>query len=93
VSLTPESRVTLDPHVRFRRFDEDGVVVDQKKSEALVINDVATRLLELADGERSLADCAALIAAEFDAEPATIEADVVRFATELVDAGVAKAAS
>jgi hypothetical protein len=91
VPLTVRSRITVDPHIRFRRFDEEGVIVDQKKSEALVINDVATRLLELANGERTLADCAAVIAEEFDADERAIEADLVRFATELVDAGVAQA--
>lgn len=83
--------LALDPRTRFRRFEDEGIVINQKTAEALVISEVGTRLLELADGKRTLQDCAALLGEEFDAEAAVIEQDVVRFARELVEAGVAAA--
>lgn len=83
--------LALDPRVRFRRFDEEGIVINQKTAEALVISEVGTRLLELADGTRTLQQCAALLSEEFDAPASTIEQDLLRFARELVDAGVAAA--
>ena len=85
------STLALDPRIRFRRFEEEGIIVNQKTAEALVISEVATRLLELADGSRTLQQCAALLSEEFDAAPDVIAQDVVRFAQELVDAGVAAA--
>jgi len=88
VTLTLTSRLALDPHARFRRFEEEGVVIQQTTAEAIVVNDAAARLLELADGTHTLADCAAAIRAEFDAEPDAVERDVLAFAAELVDAGV-----
>jgi coenzyme PQQ synthesis protein D (PqqD) len=89
--ITPATTIVLDPRVRFRRFEEEGIVINQKTAEALVISEVGTRLMEMADGTRTLAECIALLGEEFDADSAVLEEDVVRFAAELVDAGVAAA--
>ncbi len=86
-----DSTLALDPRIRFRRFEDEGIIVNQKTAEALVISEVATRLLELVDGTRTLQECAALLSEEFDAATTVIEEDVVRFARDLVDAGVAAA--
>lgn len=91
MSLTLSSRLALDPRVRFRRFEEEGVVVNQKNAEALVVNAVAARLLEVADGHRTIADCAELLVNEFDVERDALEQDLLTFAHSLVDAGVAVA--
>ena len=91
MSLTLTSRIALDPHVRFRRFEEEGVIVNQKNAEALVVNEVGARLLEVADGQRTIADCAALLSGEFDAEREVLEQDLLAFAGALVEAGVAVA--
>ncbi len=87
--ITSSTRLALDPRIRFRRFEDEGIVINQKTAEALVISDVATRLLEMTDGARTLHDCATLLVTEFDAEVSVIERDVVRFASELVEAGIA----
>jgi len=89
--ITLTSTLALDPRVRFRRFEEEGIVINQKTAEALVISEVGTRLLELANGGRTLEECAMLLSEEFDADQSVIAADVIRFATELVDAGIAAA--
>jgi hypothetical protein len=83
--------LALDPRIRFRRFEEEGIVVNQKTAEALVISEVGTRLLEVADGTRTLQQCAAILSEEFDAPAEVIEQDLLRFARELVEAGVAAA--
>lgn len=88
-NLTLQSRLAIDPRVRFRRFESDGIVIHQKTAEAIVISEVATRLLEMTNGTRTLQECAAVLGSEFDAPADVIERDVVQFATELVDIGVA----
>ena len=88
--MTLDSRLALDPHIRFRRFDDEGVVIDQPRAEALVLNDTAARVVELSDGARTLGDCIDVMAAEFDARPEAIERDVIAFATDLVDSGIAR---
>jgi hypothetical protein len=89
VTITLATRLAVDPHVRFRRFEDEGVVINQKTAEAIVVSEVAARLLEMADGARSLEECAALIGEEFDADQETIERDLLRFASELVENGIA----
>ena len=86
--ITLQSRLTLDPRVRFRRFENDGIVIHQKTAEAIVVSDVATRLLEMTDGNRTLQDCVEAIREEFDAPAEVIERDVIQFASELADIGV-----
>lgn len=93
MNVTLATRLRIAPHVRFRRFENEGVAVDQSSAEAVVFNDVAARILELADGSRTLADCAGVIGDEFEAEADAIEQDVLRFAGELVEAGLAVPAS
>jgi hypothetical protein len=89
--ITLDSRLAVAPHARFRRFDDEGVVVNQSTAEAIVVNEVGARLLQLADGTRTLEECVRTIGTEFDAEAEAIAADILRFANELVDAGVAEA--
>ena len=91
MTLTLQSRLALDRHARFRRFGDEGVIVQQSSAEAIVVNDTAARLVELSDGRRTLEECAGAIEAEFDAEPGTVTRDVLTFAEELVAAGVAAA--
>ena len=86
--ITLQSRIALEPRVRFRRFENDGIVIHQKTAEALVVSEVATRLLELADGTRTLGECAQAIQSEFDAPPEVIERDLIQFARELADNGI-----
>ncbi len=86
--ITLQSRLALDPRVRFRRFENDGIVIHQKTAEAIVVSDVATRLLEMTDGSRTLQECAEAIRSEFDAPAAVIERDLIRFAAELADIGI-----
>ena len=87
--IGPETSLSLDPRVRFRRFEDEAIVVNQKTAEALVVSAVGTRLLEVIDGNRTLAECAVLLSEEFDAPAERIEQDLLHFAGELVEAGVA----
>jgi len=89
--INGNSTLTLDRRVRFRRFEDEGIVINQKAAEAVVISEVGTRLIELADGTRTLRECATLLSEEFDAAPDVIEQDVIRFAEQLVEAGIAAA--
>ena len=86
--ITLQSRLALDPRARFRRFENDGIVVHQKNAEAIVVSEVGTRLLEMTNGTRTLAECVDAIQSEFDAPADVIERDLVQFARDLADLGV-----
>lgn len=87
-NLTLQSRLTIDPRVRFRRFEHDGIVIHQKTAEALVVSEVATRLLEMTNGTRTLQECADALRSEFDAPAEVIERDLIQFASELAEIGI-----
>jgi hypothetical protein len=86
--ITLQSRLALDPRARFRRFENDGIVIHQKTAEAIVVSEVGTRLLEMTNGTRTLAECVGAIQSEFDAPADVIERDLVQFARELAEMGV-----
>lgn len=90
MNVTLASRLALHPNARFRRFDEEGVIVQQSSAEAIVVNDTASRLVELSDGTRTLGDCAELLEGEFEAEREMLARDVLYFAEELLAAGAAR---
>ena len=91
-NVTPETRLKLGADARFRRIGDEGVVVQQAAAEVLVINDTAARLMELSDGTRTIGDVANAIAEDFDVEHDAVTRDLLRFADELIAAGVAKIA-
>lgn len=86
--ITLNHRPALNARVRFRRFENDGIVIHQKTAEAIVVSEVATRFLELADGSRTVHECAELLVSEFDAPLDVLEQDLLHFAGELAELGV-----
>lgn len=74
--------------VRYRRIEGEAVVLRQSAAEVLVLNGVGASVLDLADGERSVANWIETLAAEYDADPAVLEGDVLEFAAELCAAGL-----
>ncbi len=74
--------------LRFRRIDDEAVVVRQRAGEVLVMNETAARLLELADGRTSVADWVDVLAAEYEVEREALERDVLAFALDLAAEGM-----
>ena len=74
--------------VRYRRIEGEAVVLRQSAAEVLVLNEVGASVLDLADGERPVGEWIEILAAEYDADPETLAADVLEFAGELQEAGL-----
>jgi len=74
--------------VRFRRIDDEAVVVRQRAGEVLVMNETAARLLELADGRTSVAEWVEVLAAEYEINREALQRDVLAFASDLTDEGM-----
>jgi hypothetical protein len=74
--------------VRYRIIDEEGVVVRQNAGEVLVLNDLATRILALADGVAPVAGWIDALLRDFDVDRPRLERDVLAFAGELVEQGL-----
>lgn len=88
--LTRDSIIAVDPHARFRRFEDEAVVINQTSAEVLVFNEVGTSFLEALDGSRTIGDCVALLEQQFEVAREVLERDLIEFGTELIDAGVAR---
>lgn len=72
--------------VPWRALDTEALVVDVKTGVLYPLNSVATRIWQLCDGERTLEDIVATLAAEFDTDETTIREDAQRFIDELANA-------
>ena len=88
VSVETGSILRRAPDLRFRRVDGDAVVVRQKAAEVLVFNDLAARVLELADGHTPVRGWLEVLAGEYDVDPCDLERDVLAFAAELAAEGM-----
>lgn len=92
--MTGQSRLqTTDivshaPGVTGRIVDGEAVLVHRMQGKVRVLNGVGARIWELADGRRSLAAVADLIAGEYAVDLARAESDTVVFCTELVERGL-----
>ena len=83
--------IALDDNILFRRVAGEGVVVDQRRAEVMVVNEVGLRVLELLRDKVSVEEIIAKVTAEFDAEPETVEADVLRFIDQITERGMTAA--
>jgi hypothetical protein len=83
--------IALDDNILFRRVAGEGVVVDQRRAEVMVVNEVGLRVLELLRDKVSVEDIVATVSDEFDAQPETVEADVLRFIDEITERGMTAA--
>ncbi|HPK67140.1 MAG TPA: PqqD family protein [Thermoanaerobaculia bacterium] len=83
-----ETVLRLCPDVRFRLLEGEAIVVRQQSAEVLGLNRLGSRILELFDGSRTLAEVAARLAGEIDVDDGRLTADLLAFAAELEASGV-----
>lgn len=74
--------------VRYRVVEGQAVVIVQKSAEALVLNPVGTRVLELIDGELSVGGLLRRLEEEYEVDPMTLRRDVLDYLRQLLEAGV-----
>lgn len=72
-------------HVQARKVGRDTLVVHLLLKQYHVLNHIAGRIWDLADGEHSSAEIAAEIAAEFGIDRATVDGDVASTLQTLTD--------
>lgn len=81
------SKMYPKPHAQTagRVIDEEAVLILSDDSQIKVLNPVGSRIYALADGTRSVAAIAAVIAEEYDVTAEESERDVLSFLQHLVD--------
>ena len=83
---SPQLRIRSD--VRYRLIDGEAIVLRQELGEALVLNEVGARILQLADKLADLPTVLSTLEQEFDAGPGEIEADCREFVAGLTQLGI-----
>lgn len=74
--------------IRYRTLDGEAVVVRQRAGEVLVLNEVAARLLDLADGATPLGVWVETLLGEYEVDREVLARDVAECARELTEAGL-----
>jgi hypothetical protein len=87
-AITPATVLQRRSDVRYRKIEGEAVVLRQSAAEVLVLNEAGAAVLDLADGERSVGDWIAALAAEYEGDSATLARDVLDFAAEATEAGL-----
>ncbi len=86
----------MDAHIRLRHtanatyqsVEGEAILIHLQTGTYYSLNDVGTTFWELLDGARTLGDCAAKIAAEYDAPVDVITADLLELAEDLLKEGL-----
>jgi pyrroloquinoline quinone biosynthesis protein D len=86
-------RVVRSDDVVSRTLRDETLLMDMRSEQYLSLDSVATRIWSLLDGERSLADVAAVIADEYDAPLERIRADLHALLQQLLDLGLVSRAA
>ena len=88
------SRVSLDTEflvpddVIFRELDGEAIILNLATGNYFGLDEIGTRVWALIAGSGSLRRAVEVIAAEYDVDRATLEADVLELAGGLLDKGL-----
>lgn len=86
--LPPSSRIKRRSEIVFGEVAGEAVLVAPGQARVRMLNPVGSRLWALADGNLTLAQMAEALTAEYEVTPAAAAADVLRFAQDLLAAGL-----
>lgn len=81
-------RPRLATFVRLQADPARGGMVLQAPERVLMLDEAAAATLKLVDGERTVAEIAALLAQDYDAPEAEIAADITALLEELAELGL-----
>ena len=79
---------TRNPEFPVRIVDDELIALDVTSTRCFVLDAVGRRIWELLEAPRSVAQLCAALRKEYEADPATMAADVGAFLDELVTRGV-----
>jgi len=89
--ITIASRPVMPAHIKMRHDAGRGRWLILAPERVFDPDDTAVAILKLCDGAHSVGDIAGLLAKEYNAPVAEIEADIVAMLQDLADKGVVKA--
>jgi hypothetical protein len=87
--LKSETRLNHTPEATFQEVAGEAILIHLHTGVYYSLNEVGTSFWNLLDGQRTIADCAGLIAAEYSAPGDVVLADLLELSTDLVKEGLA----
>lgn len=76
------------PEATHQAVGEEAIIINLTTGSYYSLNDTGTVFWGLLDGQRSIADCARLIAQDYEVEPQVVEADLLELAAEFKNEGL-----
>ena len=83
-----DTRLSIPPQVMSRLVGDETVLLDLASGIYFGLDGVGKRIWETVEDGQSLAQTVAVITAEFEVEEAQAKADVIEFASDLVERGL-----
>lgn len=77
-----------NPNATHQTVGEEAIIINLNTGSYYSLNHTGTRFWELLDGQRTIADCAHLIADEYEVETNLVETDLLELATEFKNEGL-----
>jgi hypothetical protein len=90
--IEADSQFVRNPDLIATDMDGDTVMMSIERGEYYGVSGVGTRIWELLETPKTVAQIIASLCAEFEVDEATCQADVERFIQDLVDNGMIMAA-
>ncbi len=76
------------PDAAHQPVGDEAILINLKTGTYYSLNETGTMFWQLLDGQRTIADCARLIALDYEAELELVEADLLELATDLKKEGL-----
>ena len=76
------------PDIAHQKVGEESILLSLTSGAHYTLNDTGTLFCELIGGQRTIADCAAEIASEYDVESDEVVADLLELAAEFKSEGL-----
>ena len=87
--MNADARLSHTPEATFQEVAGEAILIHLNSGVYYSLNDVGTSFWNLLDGQRTIADCAGLIATEYDAPAEVVLADLLELSADLVKEGLA----
>jgi hypothetical protein len=86
--MTESDVLQRSPNAAHQTVGEEAILINLNSGVYYSLNDTGTMFWELIDGQRTVADCAAEIAREYDVEAEVVAADLLELAEDFEREGL-----
>ena len=88
MTISPEMKPSRSEKAVYRMVDGEAVIVEPQNGLVNVTNETGSRMWELADGKRSVAQIADIISSEYETSAKTASKDATEFFDEMSKNGL-----